>query len=146
MLKRMRDNKLLNCLLCWGCGGPMGPNHYILKDVSAYCSICDSRNPLGNMRKMTMQNLTEPRLIWVPWTRSGTAAHALSIDGKTPLGPWITFAKAETFERALKYVGATETQLADYRRGIEQAGNGCATVSLIPGNRKNLFKIDWKQL
>jgi hypothetical protein len=39
------------------------------------------------MRKMSMLELTEPRKIWVPWTMSAKAAHALSLDGKTPLGP-----------------------------------------------------------
>jgi hypothetical protein len=92
--------------------------------MSAYCSVCNDKNQLANMRRMSMLDLTEPRLIWVPWTMSGTAAHALSTDGKTALGPWITFSSAETFERALKYVGATERQLADHRRGLQQAGDG----------------------
>jgi hypothetical protein len=50
------------------------------------------------------------------------------------------------FERALIYVGMTEGQLADHRRGMAQAGNGCAKVRFIPGNRKNVFKIDWNKL
>ncbi len=52
----------------------------------------------------------------------------------------------ETFERALLYIGMTQQQLAGHRRGIEQAGNGCSTVRLFPGNRKNIFKIDWNKL
>jgi hypothetical protein len=40
----------------------------------------------------------------------------------------------------------TDEQLQQHRRGMEQAGNGCTTVSVIPCNRKNLFKIDWKKL
>jgi hypothetical protein len=82
----------------------------------------------------------------VPWTHSGTAAHALSRDGKTSLGPWITFSSGDTFERALRYVGGTDEQLADHRRAMERAGNGCAKVRFISGNRKNLFKIDWNKL
>jgi hypothetical protein len=93
-----------------------------------------------------MLDLTEPREIWVPWTHSGTAAHALSSDGRTSLGPWITFSSPETFERALLYIGMTEQQLADHRRGIEQAGNGCATVRFLAGNRKNIFKVEWSKL
>jgi hypothetical protein len=77
----------------------MGPNHITLRDGGATCGVCGKPNPLANMRRMTMLDLTEPRLIGVPWTRSGTAAHALSTDGKTALGPWITFSSAETFER-----------------------------------------------
>ena len=36
--------------------------------------------------------------------------------------------------------------LADHRKGMAAAGNGCAKVSFLPGNRKNLFKIDWEKL
>jgi hypothetical protein len=145
-MNRGAKTGLINCLICWGCFGRMGPNHITLRDGGAVCNACGRANPLGNMRKLTMLDLTEPREIWVPWTQSGTAAHALSTDGRTALGPWISFSSAETFERALVYVGITEQQLAEHRRGIEQAGNGCTTVNLIPGNRKNLFKIDWKKL
>ena len=146
MLKHKRDNKLIACLDCWGCHGWMGPNHITLKDGGAICGACGKPNPLANMRKMTMLDLSEPRLIWVPWTMSGTAAHGLAPDGKTALGPWIRFTTAETFERALRYIGMTDEQLEKHRRGMQQAGNGCSTVSAIPGNRKNLFKIDWKKL
>ncbi len=95
------------------------------------------------MRKMTMLDLTEPRSIWIPWTRSGTAAHALSPHGKTALDPWITFSSAVTFERTLRYVGMTDQQFEQNRRDIKRAGNGCTKISAIPGNRKNLFKIDF---
>jgi hypothetical protein len=124
----------------------MGPNHITLKDGGAVCSACGKVSPLANMRKMTMLDLTEPRLIWIPWTRSGTAAHGLGPDGKTVLGPWINFSSAETFERALRYIGMTDEQLEKHRGGMRAAGNGCATVSAILGNRKNLFKIKWKLL
>ncbi len=68
-----------------------GPNHHTLKDGGAVCDLCGRANPLGDTRKISMFDMTEPREIWVPWTDSGTAAHALSSDGKTPLGPQITF-------------------------------------------------------
>jgi hypothetical protein len=146
MLKDKRENKLIQCLVCWGCGGWMGPNHITLKDGGVLCSACGKANPLANMRKMTMLDLTEPRLIWIPWTMSGTAAHALSPEGRTALGPWINFSSAETFERALRYVGMTDEQLDKHREGMRAAGNGCAKVNAVPGNRKNLFKIDWSKL
>jgi hypothetical protein len=91
MLKHKRENKLIACLDCWGCHGWMGPNHIMLKDGAAVCGACGKPNPLANMRRMSVRELAEPRLIWVPWTRSGTAAHALSTDGKTALGPWRKF-------------------------------------------------------
>jgi hypothetical protein len=146
MLKHKRDNMLRNCLICWRCGAWCGPAHYVLKDMGAFCSVCNSKNPLLNMKKMTMQDLTEPRLVWIPWTRSGTSAHGLAPDGRTVLGPWITFVSAETFERALRHIGMTDEQLEKHRRGMQQAGNGCAMVSTVPGNRKNLFRIDWTKL
>jgi hypothetical protein len=79
-------------------------------------------NPLANMKKMTLLDLTEPWRIWVPWTMSGTAAHGLAVDGRTVLGPWITFSSAETFERALRYVGMTDQQLEEHRHGMSRAG------------------------
>jgi hypothetical protein len=72
-LKHRRENKLIACLDCWECNGWMGPNHITLRDGGATCGICGKPNPLANMRRMTMLDLTEPRLIGVPWTRSGTA-------------------------------------------------------------------------
>jgi hypothetical protein len=146
MLKHRRENELINCLVCWGCHGWMGPNHITLKDGGAICGARGKANPLANMKKMTMLELTEPRRIWIPWTMSGIAAHGLAIDGKTVLGPWITFSSAETFERALRYVGMTDQQLEEHKHGMSRAGNGCTTASVIPGNRKNLFKIDWGKL
>ncbi|HTF70362.1 MAG TPA: hypothetical protein VK638_47565 [Edaphobacter sp.] len=112
MLKQKRENRIVNCLVCWTCHGRIGPNHFTLKDGGAICGLCQAKNPLGNLRKLSMLDLTEPHEIWVPWTHSGTAAHALSSDGKTALGPWITFSSPETFERALLYIGMTEQQLA----------------------------------
>jgi hypothetical protein len=40
----------------------------------------------------------------------------------------------------------TDEQLEKHRMGMQQAGNGCAKVSAIPGNRKNLFRIRWELL
>jgi hypothetical protein len=60
------------------------------------------------MWKMSMQDLIEPRLIRIPWAGYGTATHALSPDGRTPLGSWITFSSTETLERALRYIGMND--------------------------------------
>jgi hypothetical protein len=54
MLKPKRADRLIHCLICWGCHGRMGPNHYTLMDGGAVCNICGSANPLGNLRKVTM--------------------------------------------------------------------------------------------
>jgi hypothetical protein len=63
MLKQRRENRLINCLVCWICRGRMGPNHFTLKDGGAVCSLCGTKNPLGNLRKMSIQEVTEPSAI-----------------------------------------------------------------------------------
>jgi hypothetical protein len=123
----------------------MGPNHFTLKDGGAVCSLCGTKNPLGNLPKMSLQEVTEPSEVIVCFTRGGTIAHALHIDVKTVLGPWIKFQSAETLEKALKYLGATDEQMAAHRKTMQQTGQGSSHVRLMP-NRKNLLRIDYSKL
>jgi hypothetical protein len=145
MLKHRRENKLVNCLVCWTCHSRSGPNHFTLKDAGAICSLCGTRNPLGNLKKMSLQEVTEPSEILVCFTRGGSIAHALHHDGKTVLGPWIKFQSAETLEKALSYMGATSEQIVTHRKTMQQTGQGSSHVRLLR-NRKNLLKIDWSKL
>ncbi|HTF66643.1 MAG TPA: hypothetical protein VK638_28565 [Edaphobacter sp.] len=145
MLKQRRENRIVNCLVCWTCHGRMGPNHFTLKDGGAVCGLCEAKNPLGNLRKMSIQEVTEPSEIIVCFARGGVAAHALHIDCKTALGPWITFASAETLEKALRYLGATDAQIAAHRKDMSQCGQGSSHIRLVP-NGKNLLRIDWDKL
>jgi hypothetical protein len=145
MLKQRRENRIVSCLVCWTCHGRMGPNHFELRDMRAYCSLCGSANPLANLRKVSIQEVTTPSEIIVCFTRGGTAAHALHINCKTALGPWITFASAETMENALRYLGATDEQIAAHRTDMGQCGQGSSHIRLLP-NRKNLLRIDWSKL
>jgi hypothetical protein len=94
---------------------------------------------------MSIQEVIEPTEIIVCFTQSGTRAHALHIDCKTVLGPWIRFQSAETLERAIVYLGATEEQIVAHRSALGQTGQGGGHVRLLP-NRKNLLKIDWEKL
>jgi hypothetical protein len=71
-----------------------GPNHFILKDGGAVCRICEAQNPLGNLRKMSIQEVTEPAEIIVCFGPGGPAGqprtvvvNVLHIDRKTVLGP-----------------------------------------------------------
>lgn len=64
----------------------MGPNHFTLKDGGAVCSLCEAKNPLGNLRKMALQEVNTASTIIVCFTQSGTGAHALHTDCKTVLG------------------------------------------------------------
>jgi hypothetical protein len=108
MLKQKRETRMVNCLDCWGCHGRMGPNHFTLSDGGAVCGLCESKNPLGDLQKMSIQEVNTPAEVIVCFTWSGTAAHALHVDCKTVLGPWTTFASGETLDKALLYLGATD--------------------------------------
>jgi hypothetical protein len=145
MLKAKRENRIINCLVCWTCHGRMGPNHFTLKDGGALCGLCETKNPLGNLQKMSIQEVTEPSEVIVCFTRGGMIAHALHIDAKTVLGPWIKFQSAETLEKALKYLGATDVQMAAHRKTMQQTGQGSNHIRVLP-NRKNLLRIDYSKL
>jgi hypothetical protein len=99
--------------------------------------------------RQSTQNVTSgsttPSEIIVCFTRSGTIAHALHIDHKTALGPWIKFQSAETLEKALRYLGATDAQVQAHQQTVEQTGQGSSHIRLLP-NRKNLLKIDYSKL
>jgi hypothetical protein len=145
MLKQKRENRLVNCLVCWTCHGRMGPNHFTLRDGGAVCGLCESKNPLGNLRKLSLQEVTTPAEIVVCFTQNGKAAHALHIDCKTTLGPWITFSSGETLEKAIRYLGATDEQVAEYLNNLSRWGQGSTSIRLLP-NRKNLLRIDYSKL
>jgi hypothetical protein len=145
MLKSKKETRLINCLVCWTCGGRTNPNHFTLQDGGAVCGLCHSKNPLGNLRKISIQEVTTPSEIIVCFTQGGTAAHALHLDCKTALGPWITFASAETLEKALRYLGATDEQMAVHRADMSQCGQGSSHIRLLL-NRKNLLRIDYSKL
>jgi hypothetical protein len=144
MLKPKRASRVVACLVCWTCQARMGPNYFTLKDGGAVCSLCGTKNPLGNLQKMTIQEVTEPSEILVCFARAGTAAHALHIDCRTVLDPWINFTSAETLEKALRYLGATDELIAEHQNQMRRCGQGSSTVRLLP-NRKNLLRIDWNK-
>jgi hypothetical protein len=145
MLKQRRENRIVNCLVCWTCHGRMGPNHFTLKDGGAVCGLCETKNPLANLRKMSIQEVTEPSEIIVCFTRSGEIAHGLHLDCKTVLGPWVKFTSAETLEKALRYLGATDEQIDAHRKTMKQTGQGSSHIRLPP-NRKNLLGINYEKL
>ena len=89
--------------------------------------------------------MTEPVEIIVWFTQAGTAAHGLHLDCRTVLGPWVTFQSAQTLEKALRYLGATEEQLEVHRRKMERCGQGSSDVRLLP-DRKNLLQLDYRKL
>jgi hypothetical protein len=143
--KHRRENRIVACLICRSCHERMGPNHFTLKDGGALCSLCGSMNPLGNLRKMSTQEVTTASEIIVCFTRSGKAAYALHVDCQTVLGPWISFQSAETLERALRYLGATDERIEKHSQAMQQTGQGSSHIRLLP-NRKNLLRIDFSKL
>jgi hypothetical protein len=94
---------------------------------------------------MAIQEGDAPSTIIVSYMQAGTAAHALHIDCKTVLGPWVKFTSAETLERALSYLGATDEQMKEHRDQMRRCGQGSSQVRRLP-LRKNLLKIDWSKL
>ena len=54
--------------------------------------------------------------------QSGKTAHALHLDCKTVLGPWITFASEETLDKALGYRGGTDEQMEEHRQKMRAWG------------------------
>jgi hypothetical protein len=129
MLKQRRENRIVSCLVCWTCHGRMGPNHFVLRDGGAVCGLCDTKNPLGNLQKMSIQEVTEPSEIIVCFTRGGEIAHALHYDGKTVLGPWVKFRSAETLEKALRYLGPARNRLKRTGMRCGKLGRGAVTCA-----------------
>jgi hypothetical protein len=87
----------------------------------------------------------DPAEIIVCFTQSGKAAHALHLDCRTALGPWIMFASGAMLDHALVYLGATEDQMAEHRDALRRCGQGSSQIRLMP-NRKNLLRIDYGKL
>jgi hypothetical protein len=109
----------------------MGTNHFTLKDGGTIFGLCQTKNPLGNLRKMSLQEVTERSELRVAFTQSGTLAHALHHDSKTVLGPWVKFTSEETLEKALRYLGATDEQIAAH-------GNQMRRYHPPPSTRRRL--------
>jgi hypothetical protein len=59
--------------------------------------------------------------------------------------PGVKFASAETLEKALRYLGATDEQIDAHRKTMQQTGQGSSHIRLLP-NRKNLLRIEYGKL
>ncbi len=146
MLKHKRENRLVHILVCWRCGGRTGPNHHVLEHGGATCSLCGDRNPLGNLRRMPIDVIRSSYEIMISFVpRNGIACHALHVDCKTVLGPWLHVPSDETMVRMLRYLGATDEQIADFEDTRRKWGQGTSRVTLAP-LRRNLLKVDWSKL
>jgi hypothetical protein len=147
----MRENRLIHVLVCWKCGGRTGPNHHVLEGGGATCSLCGDRNPLGNMRRLSVGELRATYEIVLCFGASrrqdgAVSVMALHTDCNTALSPYRDVASDETLVRMLRYLGATEEQIADYEDQRRRWGQGSVHVTVLAANRKNLLKLDWSKI
>jgi hypothetical protein len=99
------------------------------------CGLCQTKNPLGNLRRMSIQEVTEPSEIIVCFTQSGTRAHALHSDCNTVLGPWIRFQSAETLGRAMVYLGRRKSRSLHIGERCCRRGRAAVTFDCYPIER-----------
>jgi hypothetical protein len=143
MLKHKWANRIVSCLVCWMCHSRMGPNHFTLRGRRCAASA-GPRTRSATSEKCPSRRSPSPRRFWCV-LRGGTLAHALHHDYKTVLGPWVKFTSAETLEKAFKYLGADDDQMAAHRNQMDRCGQGSSHIRLLP-NMKNLLRIDWNKL
>jgi hypothetical protein len=59
--------------------------------------------------------------------RDGISCDGLHVDCRPVLGPWVHVGTDETMIRMLRYLGATEEQIADYEDQRRRWGRGAST-------------------
>ena len=146
MLKHHPDNRIVNCLVCWKCHGWAAPAHFSYTQGGVVCGMCGEKNPLASLRKLPLDAVTATREILLCFvSRNGYNVHALHVDAKTVLGPWVHVASHETVLRMMEYLGATKEQLAAHCEHQRYWGQGSSNMRLLP-NKRNLLKIDYQLL
>jgi hypothetical protein len=71
---------------------------------------------------------------------------ALHTDCKTALSPYRDVASDETLVRLIRYLGATDEQIANYEDQRRRWGQGSVHVTVHAANRKNLLKLNWSKI
>jgi hypothetical protein len=71
--------------------------------------------------------------------------HALHLDGATVLSHWQAVESLETLRKMMRYLGATDEQMASFEDSLRRWGQGSVRITLQPGC-KNLLKIDHQLL
>lgn len=69
------------------------------------------------------------------------AVHALHIDAKTVLSHWQSVESWGVLLKLMRYLGATEEQIANFEADNKRCGRGSVHIRLLP-DRKNLLGID----
>lgn len=73
--------------------------------------------------------------------REGWSVHCLLEDAHISISPYVNLRGGDaTLIRLLRYIGATEAEIAEAQQSIRQWHRGSVRVTLTPG-RKNLLRI-----
>jgi hypothetical protein len=113
--------------------------------------MCGDKNPLANLHKLPLGEVTaehEIVLNFGPDTHKKNGAikvHALHVDCKTVLSHWQSVESLETLRKMVRYLGATDEQMASFEDGLRRWGQGSVHMRLLP-NRRNLLRIDYSRL
>jgi hypothetical protein len=75
----------------------------------------------------------------------GYAVHALHVDAKTVLSHWQSIESWDVLLKAMRYLGATEEQIACFEDDNRRWSRGSVHIRLLP-DRKNLLGIDYSKL
>jgi hypothetical protein len=75
----------------------------------------------------------------------GYAVHAVHVDAKTVLSHWQSIESWDVLLKLMRYLGATEEQVACFEEDNRRWSRGSVHIRLLP-NRKNLLGIDYAKL
>jgi hypothetical protein len=75
----------------------------------------------------------------------GYAVQGLHIDAKTVLSRWQSVESWEVLLKLMRYLGATDEQIAEFEADNKRWGRGSVHIRLLP-DRKNLLGIDYSKL
>jgi hypothetical protein len=71
--------------------------------------------------------------------------HALHVDAKTVLSHWQSIESWDVLLKAMRYLGATEDQIACFEEDNRRWSRGSVNIRLLL-DRKNLLGIDYSKL
>jgi len=73
-------------------------------------------------------------------SRDGISIHCIAEDAKIVVSGWTNLPDHATLEKALRYVGATDSEIEEARADLRRWSHGGVHITLTPG-RKNLLKF-----
>ena len=91
--------------------------------------MCGDKNPLANLHKLPLGEVTSEHEIILcfgpdTYKENGTMmVHALHLDCKTVLSHWLSVESLVTLRRMMRYVGATDEQMASFEDDLRRWGH-----------------------